>query len=88
MGRRNASTTAGAGRTGNRVKGRKKTNQRGPEWATGLKQLYDSVIEELATRGHDVAIAVINTNAKKPVGIEGLQAYADRVRSVGITRPR
>jgi len=37
---------AGAGRTGNRVKGRKKTKQRGPEWATGLKQLYDSVIEE------------------------------------------
>jgi len=36
----------GAGRTGNRVKGRKKTTQRGPEWASGLKQLYDSVIEE------------------------------------------
>lgn len=45
MGRQNASSTAGAGRTGNRVKG-KKTRQRGPEWATGLKQLYDSVIEE------------------------------------------
>ena len=46
MGRQNASTKAGAGRTGNRVKGRKKTTERGPEWATGLKQLYDSVIEE------------------------------------------
>jgi hypothetical protein len=46
MGRQNASTTAGAGRTGNRVKGRKKTADRGPEWAAGLKQLYDSVIEE------------------------------------------
>ncbi len=39
---------AGAGRTGTRVKGRKQTikPQRGPDWATGLKQLYDSVIEE------------------------------------------
>lgn len=46
MGRQKASTMTGAGRTGNRVKGRKKTAQRGPEWATGLKQLYDSVIEE------------------------------------------
>ena len=35
------------GRTGNRVKGKKQTTrQRGPEWASGLKQLYDSVIEE------------------------------------------
>ena len=46
MSRENASSTAGAGRTGNRVKGRKKTRQRGPEWASGLKQLYDSVIDE------------------------------------------
>ena len=38
---------AGAGRTGNRVKGKKQnTRPRGPEWASGLKQLYDSVIEE------------------------------------------
>jgi hypothetical protein len=37
---------AGAGRTGKSVKGRKKTKPRGPEWAVGLKQLYDSVIEE------------------------------------------
>lgn len=29
------------------MKGRKqKTKQRGPEWASGLKQLYDSVIDE------------------------------------------
>jgi len=36
-----------AGRTGNRVKVKKpKKSQRGPEWAAGLKQLYDSVIEE------------------------------------------
>ena len=37
---------AGAGRTGNPVKGRKKTKPRGPEWAAGLKQLYDSVVDE------------------------------------------
>ena len=38
---------ASAGRTGYRVTGKKRhTKQRGPEWATGLKQLYDSVIEE------------------------------------------
>ena len=36
-----------AGRTGNPVKGKKQTTkQRGPDWASGLKQLYDSVIEE------------------------------------------
>ena len=29
------------------MKGRKhKASKRGPEWASGLKQLYDSVIEE------------------------------------------
>ena len=44
---RNASRMAGAGRTGSPVKGKKlKTKQRGPEWASGLKQLYDSVIDE------------------------------------------
>ena len=38
---------ANAGRTGNRVKGKKQNvRPRGPEWASGLKQLYDSVIEE------------------------------------------
>ncbi len=38
---------ADAGKTGNPVKGKKRTTkQRGPVWASGLKQLYDSVIEE------------------------------------------
>ena len=38
---------ADAGKTGNPVKGKKRTTRkRGPEWASGLKQLYDSVIEE------------------------------------------
>ena len=38
---------AGAGRTGNPVKGKKRNSRpRGPDWASGLKQLYDSVIEE------------------------------------------
>ena len=46
MSRENASM-AGAGRTGTRVKGKNhRTKQRGPDWASGLKQLYDSVIEE------------------------------------------
>jgi hypothetical protein len=38
---------AGADRTVKPVKGKKqdKTKQ-GPQWASGLKQLYDSVIEE------------------------------------------
>lgn len=35
------------GRTGRPVKGKKHTGKpRGPDWASGLKQLYDSVIEE------------------------------------------
>lgn len=37
----------GADRTVKPVKGKRQDkNKRGPEWATGLKQLYDSVIEE------------------------------------------
>jgi len=47
-------------------------------------RFYDSAIEECAARGHDVAIAVINASHKKPVGLEGLQAYADRVRVLGL----
>jgi hypothetical protein len=36
-----------ADRTGRPVKGKKHTpKQRGPDWTSGLKQLYDSVIEE------------------------------------------
>jgi len=37
---------AGAKKTGRPVKGRKHSEKRGPDWASGLKQLYDSVIEE------------------------------------------
>lgn len=47
-------------------------------------RFYDSAIEECAARGHDVAIAVINASLKKPVGLEGLQVYADRVRVLGL----
>jgi hypothetical protein len=37
----------GAERTGKPVRGKKHTaKKRGPDWASGLKQLYDSVIEE------------------------------------------
>ena len=38
---------AGAGKKGKPVKGRKDHGKRrGPEWTSGLKQLYDSVVEE------------------------------------------
>src|SRR5687767_10380407 len=47
-------------------------------------RFYDSAIEELAARGHAVAIAVNNQRVKKPVGVEGLQAYADRVVVLGV----
>jgi hypothetical protein len=47
-------------------------------------RFYDSAIEELAARGHDVAIAVNSSRSKKPVGLEGLQAYADRVTVLGV----
>ena len=47
-------------------------------------RFYDSAIEELAARGHTVAIAVNNQRVKKPVGLEGLQAYADRVSVLGV----
>ena len=41
------SRMAGAERTGKPVKGRTQNKaRRGPEWASGLKQLYDSVIDE------------------------------------------
>jgi hypothetical protein len=46
-------------------------------------RFYDSTIEELASRGHTVSLAVNNRSAKKPVGLEGLEALADRVRVVG-----
>jgi len=42
-----ASRMAGADKTGRPVKGKKQGTKRGsPDWASGLKQLYDSVIEE------------------------------------------
>lgn len=47
-------------------------------------RFYDSAIEELAVRGHAVAIAVNSQRAKKPVGVEGLDAYADRVTVLGV----
>ena len=38
---------AGGRRTGSPVKGKKHTpRQRGPDWAAGLKDLYESVIDE------------------------------------------
>jgi hypothetical protein len=37
---------AGADRKTRPVKGKTTTSRRGPEWASGLKQLYDSVVEE------------------------------------------
>ena len=37
----------GADRTVKPVKGKRQdTRKRGPDWASGLKQLYDSVIDE------------------------------------------
>jgi hypothetical protein len=51
-------------------------------------RFYDSVIEELAARGHRVAIAVNNQSAKKPVGVDGLKAYGDRVRVLGVVPVR
>jgi hypothetical protein len=51
-------------------------------------RFYDTVVEELASRGHEVSIAVNNQRAKKPVGIEGLHAYADRVRVLGVVPDR
>ena len=47
-------------------------------------RFYDSVIEECAARGHALSLAVSHGREKKPVGVEGLQAYADRVRILGV----
>ena len=51
-------------------------------------RFYDSAVEELAARGHDVAIAINNQRVKKPVGLEGLRAYADRVTVLGVVPER
>ena len=47
-------------------------------------RFYDSAVEDCAARGHDVSIAVINASAKKPVGLEGLKAYTERGRVLGL----
>jgi hypothetical protein len=47
-------------------------------------RFYDTVIEEAAARGHTVAIAVSHSREKKPVGLEGLRALADRVHVLGV----
>jgi hypothetical protein len=47
-------------------------------------RFYDSTLELLAARGHHVTLAVISQREKKPVGLEGLRAYADRVRVAGV----
>ncbi|HKE87869.1 MAG TPA: hypothetical protein VKB50_29140 [Vicinamibacterales bacterium] len=47
-------------------------------------RFYDSAIEELAARGHAVSIAVNSSRSRKPIGLEGLQAYADLVRVLGV----
>jgi hypothetical protein len=47
-------------------------------------RFYDSAIEELAARGHVVSLAVSHGQERKPVGLQGLQAYAGRVRVLGL----
>ena len=47
-------------------------------------RFYDTAIDELASRGHVVSMAVINAAGKKPVGLSGLQRYADRVQVLGV----
>jgi hypothetical protein len=51
-------------------------------------RFYDSAIEEMASRGHTVEIAVNNRREKKPVGVEGLNAYGDRVTVLGVVPER
>ena len=47
-------------------------------------RFYDTAIDELASRGHRVTLAVMNGREKKPVGLEGLQVHADRVQVAGV----
>jgi hypothetical protein len=47
-------------------------------------RFYDSAIEEFAARGHAVSMAVNSSSEKKPVGLGGLQRYADRVHVIGV----
>jgi len=45
-------------------------------------RFYDSVVEEMAARGHSVTIAVNYQRAKKPVGLDGLRAWGDRIKVI------
>ena len=47
-------------------------------------RFFDSAIEDMAARGHAVSVAVTSDRTGKPVGLGGLQQYADRVRVVGM----
>jgi hypothetical protein len=47
-------------------------------------RFYDSVVVELATRGHFVWLAVMSERERKPVGLGGLQQYADHVEVLGV----
>ena len=47
-------------------------------------RFYDTAIAELAARGHEVALAVMSSRDRKPVGLEGLRAHAAGVRVVGV----
>jgi hypothetical protein len=46
---------------------------------------YDSTIDELAARGHDVAVAVNSRREKKPIGLQRLSALGDHVHVLGVT---
>ena len=48
---------------------------------------YDSTIDELAARGHDVAVAVNSRREQKPIGLQRLSALGEHVRVLGVTPP-
>jgi hypothetical protein len=50
-------------------------------------RFYDTAIEELASRGHRVTLAVMDGRERKPVGLEGLQTHAGRVQVAGVVPP-
>lgn len=47
-------------------------------------RFYDSAVEALVARGHEVALAVNSGRAKKPVGLEGLRVLEDRLTVLGV----
>jgi hypothetical protein len=49
---------------------------------------YDSTIRLLASRGHQVAIAVNHQREKKPVGLEGLGVLPEQVTILGVVPRR